>query len=48
MTERMRSLGGSCAIESVPGKGATLRIQIPIQRSKSERAARPDLAMASG
>jgi two-component system sensor histidine kinase UhpB len=48
MTERMRSLGGSCVIESVPGKGATLRIQIPIQRSKSERASRPDLAMASG
>jgi two-component system sensor histidine kinase UhpB len=48
MTERMRSLGGSCVIESVPGKGATLRIQIPIQRTKSDRASRPDLATASG
>lgn len=48
MTERLRSLGGSCVVESTPGKGATLRIQIPIQRAKSERAPRGDLVMANG
>jgi two-component system sensor histidine kinase UhpB len=46
MTERLRSLGGSCVIESAPGKGATLRIEIPIQRSKAERPQRLDLVAA--
>ena len=38
MTERVASLGGSCLIESVPMKGTTIRIGLPIQRSKSKRA----------
>jgi hypothetical protein len=46
MTERLRSLGGSCVIESAPGKGATLGIEIPIQRSKAERPQRLDLVAA--
>jgi two-component system sensor histidine kinase UhpB len=38
MSERVASLGGSCAIESVPMKGTTIRIDLPIQRSKAKRA----------
>ena len=38
MTERVASLGGSCVIESVPMKGTTIRIDLPIQRSKAKRA----------
>jgi two-component system sensor histidine kinase UhpB len=34
MTERLRLLGGSCAIESAPGRGTTLRIEVPIQRMR--------------
>ena len=36
MTERVRSLGGTCAIESEPRKGTTIRIEIPAQREKAE------------
>ena len=38
MTERVKSLGGSCVIESVLNKGTTIRIEIPVQREKTERA----------
>jgi two-component system sensor histidine kinase UhpB len=38
MTERVKSLGGSCAIESGQGKGTTICIEIPVQREKTERA----------
>jgi two-component system sensor histidine kinase UhpB len=38
MTERVKSLGGTCAIESAQGKGTTIRIEIPAQREKTERA----------
>jgi len=38
MTERVASLGGSCVIESVPMRGTTIRIELPIQRSKAKRA----------
>jgi signal transduction histidine kinase len=39
MTERVKSLGGTCAIESTLGKGTTIRIEIPVQRDKkAERA----------
>ena len=38
MTERVKSLGGTCAIESARGKGTTIRIEIPVQREKTERA----------
>ena len=37
MTERVASLGGYCVIESVPMKGTTIRIELPIQRSKAKR-----------
>jgi two-component system, NarL family, sensor histidine kinase UhpB len=38
MTERVKSLGGSCAIQSTNGKGTTIRIEIPVQREKTGRA----------
>jgi two-component system sensor histidine kinase UhpB len=38
MTERVKSLGGTCAIESARGNGTTIRIEIPVQREKTERA----------
>jgi len=44
MTERVKSLGGSCAIESELEKGTTIRIEIPVQREKkTERAKALDL-----
>lgn len=38
MTERVRSLGGTCAIESARDKGTTIRIEIPVRREKTERS----------
>ena len=38
MTERVKSLGGTCAIESARGNGTTIRIEIPVQPEKTERA----------
>lgn len=42
MTERVRSLGGSCVIESAPSKGTTIRVEIPVSESK-KRAGAPEL-----
>ena len=42
MTERIRSLGGSCMIESAPKKGTTIRIEIPVERAAKERARRSE------
>jgi two-component system sensor histidine kinase UhpB len=42
MTERVRSLGGSCVIDSVPSKGTTIRVEIPVSESK-QRARAPEL-----
>ena len=42
MTERVRSLGGSCVIDSAPAKGTTIRVEIPVNESK-ERARAPEL-----
>jgi two-component system sensor histidine kinase UhpB len=38
MTERVRSLGGTCVIEGAPGNGTTIRIEIPVRREKTERS----------
>ena len=43
MTERVRSLGGSCTIESAPLKGTMLHIEIPVQRASAEK---PKIARA--
>jgi signal transduction histidine kinase len=37
MSERVASLGGSCVIQSVPMKGTTIRIDLPVQRGKARR-----------
>jgi hypothetical protein len=37
MTERIRSLGSSCVIDSELEKGTIIRIEIPVQREKAER-----------
>jgi two-component system sensor histidine kinase UhpB len=42
MTERVRSLGGSCVIDSAPSKGTTIRVGIPVSESK-QRARAPEL-----
>jgi len=36
MIERVKSLGGTCVIDSAPDKGTTTRIEIPVQREKRE------------
>jgi two-component system sensor histidine kinase UhpB len=46
MTERVASLGGSCRIDSVPMKGTTISIDLPIQRGKAKRA--PVLELVGG
>ena len=38
MTERVRSLGGTCEVESAPQKGTTIRVEIPVQLKAAERA----------
>jgi two-component system sensor histidine kinase UhpB len=43
MTERVRSLSGTCAVESVPNKGTTIRIEIPAQWEKPEAARQLEL-----
>ena len=43
MTERVKSLSGSCAIESEPEKGTTIRIEVPVQREqRADRAKAPE------
>jgi two-component system, NarL family, sensor histidine kinase UhpB len=43
MTERVRSLGGTCDVESAPSKGTTIRVEIPIHRKSEERTRAPEL-----
>jgi two-component system, NarL family, sensor histidine kinase UhpB len=38
MTERVKSLGGTCVIDSARDKGTTIGIEIPVQHGKTERA----------
>ncbi len=37
MSERVKSLDGSCVIEGEPDKGTTIRVEIPVQREKADR-----------
>ncbi|MEJ2518484.1 MAG: ATP-binding protein [Methyloceanibacter sp.] len=39
MTERVRSVGGTCAIEGFPSKGTTVSVKIPIKQKNYETAA---------
>ncbi len=43
MSERVRSLGGSCVIESAPSKGTTVQVEIPVERTKTPRRRTPEL-----
>lgn len=43
MTERVRSLGGSCVVESAPSKGTVIHVEIPIERASTARARAPEL-----
>jgi two-component system sensor histidine kinase UhpB len=38
MTERVRSLGGTCTIESAPAEGTMISVVIPVQRKSTKRA----------
>jgi signal transduction histidine kinase len=41
MTERVKSLGGRCVIESAPSKGTIIHVEIPVERGPAavQRAA---------
>ena len=43
MSERVRSLGGSCVIESKSSKGTTVHIDIPVERTSTARRRAPEL-----
>lgn len=43
MTERVRSHGGSCVMDSTPLEGTTIRVEIPVQKASVERARKPEL-----
>jgi two-component system sensor histidine kinase UhpB len=43
MTERVRSLGGSCTVESAPLKGTMIQIEIPVQRASTKKPRVPEL-----
>ena len=43
MTERVRSLGGACVVESAPSRGTSIRVEIPVQREGKERTRAPEL-----
>ena len=43
MTERVRSLGGTCEIESAPAKGTIIHVEIPIERAGTTVTRAPEL-----
>ncbi|HWE19820.1 MAG TPA: ATP-binding protein, partial [Hyphomicrobiaceae bacterium] len=43
MTERVRSLGGSCVIESSPSSGTTIHVEIPVDRTVTKRSRAAEL-----
>ena len=43
MTERVRSLGGGCVIESATSNGTIIHVEIPVERASAARARLPDL-----
>jgi two-component system sensor histidine kinase UhpB len=43
MSERVRSLGGSCVIESSPAHGTTVHVEIPVERAAAARRRAPEL-----
>jgi two-component system sensor histidine kinase UhpB len=47
MGERVRALGGTCLIESAPGKGTTISVAIPVLQKSTKRARQLDPVGAS-
>jgi two-component system sensor histidine kinase UhpB len=43
MTERVRSLGGNCVIESAPAKGTIIHVEIPVERASTQATRAPEL-----
>jgi len=43
MTERVRSLGGRCVIDSAPSKGTTIHVEIPVERAAATSERTPEL-----
>jgi two-component system, NarL family, sensor histidine kinase UhpB len=43
MTERVRSLGGTCVIESAPAKGTIIHVEIPVERASAAVPRAPEL-----
>ncbi len=43
MTERVRSLGGSCTIESTPAQGTMIHVEIPVHRASAGKPKVPEL-----
>jgi hypothetical protein len=43
MSERVRSLGGSCVIEGARSRGTTIRVEIPVERAGAPRTRAPEL-----
>jgi two-component system sensor histidine kinase UhpB len=43
MTERVRSLGGRCVIDSAPSKGTTIHVEIPVERAAATAERTPEL-----
>ncbi len=43
MAERVRSLGGSCEVQSAPSEGTTIRVEIPVHKERKERTPAPEL-----
>jgi two-component system, NarL family, sensor histidine kinase UhpB len=43
MSERVRSLGGSCVIESSSSHGTTVHVEIPVERAVTARRRAPEL-----
>ena len=43
MSERVRSLGGRCVIESSPSHGTTVHVEIPVERASTAPRRVPEL-----
>ena len=42
MTGRVRSLGGSCVIESARSRGTTIHVEIPVKAEREKKAREPE------
>jgi hypothetical protein len=47
MKRRMEDIGGTCRIESLPGKGTIVRLELPVKSFNTVRAPDPPPGSAS-